>query len=193
MIGVRAAAIRKLPHELGIPPSQLKADDFTFLTRIHYLAPSDGLWGEHESELRFDFFFNQLHIVSCVEGGTEWTCSLIHFIVDYILFCTLDVDLEVNPNEISDARYVSKAELEAMFADSGTRDFAHCSVPAEGHLANSFTPWFRLISRDLLFPWWDDMLAKSRNGGWDAESGKGVVRASVLKGDGRAGEIIKMI
>lgn len=48
--GVRAAAIRKLPHELGIPPQQLKADDFTFLTRIHYLAPSDGLWGEHESE-----------------------------------------------------------------------------------------------------------------------------------------------
>jgi len=51
--GVRAAAIRKLPHELGIPPSQLKAEDFMFLTRIHYLAPSDGLWGEHESERHF--------------------------------------------------------------------------------------------------------------------------------------------
>jgi isopentenyldiphosphate isomerase len=49
-VGVRAAAIRKLPHELGIPASQLKSDDFTFLTRIHYLAPSDGLWGEHEGE-----------------------------------------------------------------------------------------------------------------------------------------------
>ena len=48
--GVRSAAVRKLPHELGIPPSQLSPDSFTFLTRIHYLAPSDGLWGEHESE-----------------------------------------------------------------------------------------------------------------------------------------------
>jgi isopentenyl-diphosphate delta-isomerase len=25
-------------------------DKFHFLTRIHYLAPSDGLWGEHESK-----------------------------------------------------------------------------------------------------------------------------------------------
>jgi hypothetical protein len=49
--GVRAAAIRKLPHELGIPESQLNPEDFTYLTRIHYLAPSDGVWGEHESEL----------------------------------------------------------------------------------------------------------------------------------------------
>lgn len=62
-------------------------DDFTFLTRIHYLAPSDGLWGEHE--------------------------------VDYILFCALDVTLDINPNEVSDAKYVSKEELEAMFADEG--------------------------------------------------------------------------
>lgn len=38
-------------------------------------------------------------------------------LVDYILFCTLDVDLDINPNEVSDARYVSKAELEGMFAD----------------------------------------------------------------------------
>lgn len=51
-VGVRAAAIRKLPHELGVKPNELKPDDFTYLTRIHYLAPSDGLWGEHESELK---------------------------------------------------------------------------------------------------------------------------------------------
>ena len=27
---------------------QISLDDFTYLTRIHYLAPSDGMWGEHE-------------------------------------------------------------------------------------------------------------------------------------------------
>lgn len=57
--GVRNAAIRKLPHELGIKlgPGEgdraggdLEKDDFTYLGRIHYLAPSDGIWGEHESE-----------------------------------------------------------------------------------------------------------------------------------------------
>ncbi|CAD6967257.1 unnamed protein product [Tilletia controversa] len=47
-IGVRRAAQRKLDHELGIPASQVPLDEFQYLTRIHYLAPSDGLWGEHE-------------------------------------------------------------------------------------------------------------------------------------------------
>ncbi|PWO00701.1 isopentenyl diphosphate isomerase [Tilletiopsis washingtonensis] len=47
-IGVRRAAQRKLEHELGIPTSQVSLDAFQYLTRIHYLAPSDGMWGEHE-------------------------------------------------------------------------------------------------------------------------------------------------
>ena len=47
-LGVRVAASRKLEHELGIPRSQTPVDGFQYLTRIHYLAPSDGLWGEHE-------------------------------------------------------------------------------------------------------------------------------------------------
>lgn len=51
-MGVRRAAARKLDHELGIPVDNSPPDAFTFLTRIHYLAPSDGLWGEHESESR---------------------------------------------------------------------------------------------------------------------------------------------
>lgn len=46
--GAKRAAIRKLNHELGIPASQVPIEDFKFLTRIHYLAPSDGKWGEHE-------------------------------------------------------------------------------------------------------------------------------------------------
>ena len=39
--------------------------------------------------------------------------------VDYILFFTGDVDVTPNPNEIRDHKYVSKAELQAMFEDSG--------------------------------------------------------------------------
>lgn len=48
--GVRVAATRKLEHELGIPRNQAPADQFQYLTRIHYLAPSNGPWGEHEGE-----------------------------------------------------------------------------------------------------------------------------------------------
>ncbi|KAL7410445.1 isopentenyl diphosphate isomerase [Mrakia frigida] len=117
-MGVRRAAARKLDHELGIPVENSPPDAFTFLTRIHYLAPSDGLWGEHE--------------------------------IDYILFMTSPTEHLGNPNEVSDTRYVSKPELQAMFEDS----------------ANSFTPWFKLIARDFLFGWWDSLLERR-----DAETG----------------------
>lgn len=52
-LGVKVAASRKLEHELGIPQSQTPIDQFQYLTRIHYLAPSDGMWGEHEGRYCF--------------------------------------------------------------------------------------------------------------------------------------------
>jgi len=52
-LGVRIAASRKLEHELGIPSGQTPVDEFQYLTRIHYLAPSNGVWGEHEGVWTF--------------------------------------------------------------------------------------------------------------------------------------------
>ncbi|KFH40467.1 Isopentenyl-diphosphate Delta-isomerase-like protein [Hapsidospora chrysogenum ATCC 11550] len=46
--GAKRAAQRKLDHELGIKKEQIPIEKFKFLTRIHYKAPSDGKWGEHE-------------------------------------------------------------------------------------------------------------------------------------------------
>jgi len=134
-LGVRVAASRKLDHELGIPTSQTPVDQFQYLTRIHYLAPSDGMWGEHE--------------------------------VDYILFLTADVTVTPNTNEIRDHKYVDKAELQAMFEEEG----------------NSFTPWFKLIARDFLFGWWDELLARKIDG---------VVHAKSLAGVADGTKVIKM-
>ena len=50
--GTRRAAQRKLDQELGIKAEQVPSEDFKFLTRIHYKAPSDGKWGEHESKIQ---------------------------------------------------------------------------------------------------------------------------------------------
>ncbi|XP_071753027.1 isopentenyl-diphosphate Delta-isomerase 1 [Centroberyx gerrardi] len=47
-MGVRRAAQRRLKAELGIPMEQVTPDEMTYLTRIHYKAQSDGVWGEHE-------------------------------------------------------------------------------------------------------------------------------------------------
>jgi isopentenyl-diphosphate delta-isomerase len=46
--GVKRAAQRKLDQELGIVKEDIPLDKFKFLTRIHYVAPSNGAWGEHE-------------------------------------------------------------------------------------------------------------------------------------------------
>ena len=53
--GAKRAAQRKLDQELGIKAAQVPLDDFQFLTRIHYKAPSDGKWGEHESKIALFF------------------------------------------------------------------------------------------------------------------------------------------
>ncbi|XP_072364374.1 isopentenyl-diphosphate Delta-isomerase 1 isoform X2 [Scyliorhinus torazame] len=47
-IGVRQAAQRRLKEEFGIPVQQVPLEEMNYLTRIHYKAQSDGIWGEHE-------------------------------------------------------------------------------------------------------------------------------------------------
>lgn len=37
-------------HELGIP-QKYGLDELAYLTRIHYYAPSDDIWAEHESKI----------------------------------------------------------------------------------------------------------------------------------------------
>ncbi|KAG5674850.1 hypothetical protein PVAND_004795 [Polypedilum vanderplanki] len=47
-IGIKKAAQRRLNFELGIPTSQVRPENFHYLTRIHYLDKGDGKYGEHE-------------------------------------------------------------------------------------------------------------------------------------------------
>lgn len=124
--GVRRAAQRKLDQELGIKAEQVPLDKFQFLTRIHYMAPSDEKWGEHESKPQ-DF----LAIASRIY-------RLLNALVDYILFIKADVDVHANPNEVQDTQYVSAEELQNMFTDPDLK----------------FTPWFKLICSSMLFEWW---------------------------------------
>lgn len=59
--GVKSAVVRKLEQELGITAQQIPTDSILFLTRIHYLAPSNGDWGEHESK-RFKYKSSRLYL-----------------------------------------------------------------------------------------------------------------------------------
>lgn len=92
--GVKHAAVRKLHHELGIEPQEVPLDEFKYLTRVHYCAPSTLAGGEHS-------------------GWGEHE-------VDYILFIQKDLKVAPNPEEVQDYRYVDLEELKAMMhEDSG--------------------------------------------------------------------------
>lgn len=47
-MGVKRAAQRRLQIELGINPEEIPLDQFHYLTRFIYKAPSDSVWGENE-------------------------------------------------------------------------------------------------------------------------------------------------
>lgn len=60
--------------------------------------------------------------------------------VDYIFIMNKFVTVAENWNEVSETRWVDKEELKQMLAGE-----------------DSFTPWFRLISRQFLFDWWEKL------------------------------------
>ena len=64
---------------------------------------------------------------------------------------------------------LTRQELIAMFDDS----------------TNSFVPWFKLIARDFLFGWWDELM---RRKGTD-----GLVDAQSLKGFVDGSKVVKMV
>ena len=89
-------------------------------------------------------------------------------LVDYILIIRTDVDLEVNPNEVKAVQYFSLDELKAKFKNPGGK-YRLC--PYYAYVKNrpltdicvfalidwKFTPWFKLISENLLFTWWQNL------------------------------------
>ncbi|KAF9366322.1 isopentenyl-diphosphate delta-isomerase idi1 [Mortierella sp. NVP85] len=85
-LGVRTAAQRKLFHELGIKAEDVPLDQFHFLTRIHYLAPSNEVWGEHEID--YILFIRPEH--------KEF------------------IDFEPVPNEVRDVQWVTQEELRVL-------------------------------------------------------------------------------
>lgn len=54
-----------------------------------------------------------------------------------------------------------------------------------GYIANSFTPWFKLIARDFLFGWWDILLER--------RNASGEVVAKNLAGVADGSKVIKMV
>lgn len=63
--------------------------------------------------------------------------------IDYILFITANVTLQPNANEVCDTQWVSPEELQLLMTQLDPM---------------AFTPWFKLIVKQFLFPWWKQLL-----------------------------------
>jgi len=118
MPGIKNAAARKAKHELGLDIRPLLSD-IQFVSRFHYWASDvqthgpEAPWGEHE--------------------------------VDYILFLQAPVQefaLDVNPEEVVDAVYVTIEELKDMLYNQAEL---------------IWSPWFVGIMERGGFDWWEDL------------------------------------
>ena len=136
-IGTKRAAVRKLEQELGIVG--LTTDDFTFITRLQYLAPSDGVWGEHECVCVSLYFLSSS---SCKSHHDSLFSPL--YIVDHILVVQKDIPHQNNPNEINDSRYFTKEEMRAFIQDADKNGI-------------KLSPWFGKIKDQILFNIWDNL------------------------------------
>lgn len=104
-MGVKRAAVRKLDHELGIPPGTIKPESFRFLTRVHYNAPYVPGYKPYPAEDDEEGW-------KAIEWGEHE--------IDYILFVKADVKLNPHPDEVRATRYVSPEELNTFMKEPGT-------------------------------------------------------------------------
>mgnify|MGYP002477681603 CR=1 FL=1 len=166
--GVRRAAARKLVHELGIPTTYA-LDDFAYLTRIHYYAPSDEIWAEHESaslppsstspsssrraEPRLTHTFarsrrSRLHPVPHarpqVRGQPERGERHQVAVQGRARRLLPGPECVALPPPLS-------LPLSLLALLTRLRPYLHAE--------STFTPWFRLIAESFLYKWWDALLA----------------------------------
>ncbi|KAK9067449.1 hypothetical protein SSX86_014778 [Deinandra increscens subsp. villosa] len=64
--------------------------------------------------------------------------------LDYLLFIVRDVNMNPNPDEVSDVKYVNREQLRELVAKADA---------GEGGL--KLSPWFRLVVDNFLYKWWD--------------------------------------
>jgi isopentenyldiphosphate isomerase len=72
VVGAKNAAVRKLNHELGIPPEELPVSQFKFLTRLHYWAADTITHGQ-------DRYAQRLFLVSSTDISTTGAHTLMAF------------------------------------------------------------------------------------------------------------------
>nr|Q39472.2 RecName: Full=Isopentenyl-diphosphate Delta-isomerase I; AltName: Full=Isopentenyl pyrophosphate isomerase I; Short=IPP isomerase I [Clarkia breweri] len=64
--------------------------------------------------------------------------------LDYLLFIIRDVNLDPNPDEVAEVKYMNRDDLKELLRKADAEE--------EGV---KLSPWFRLVVDNFLFKWWD--------------------------------------
>lgn len=85
---------------------------------------------------------SDFHVLTRILYGAPSDSQWGEHEIDYIIFLKKDVELKVNPNEVSQVCYVSR---------DGFQEFLS-KVKSENL---QLTPWFELIVKHRLMKWWE--------------------------------------
>lgn len=87
-------------------------------------------------------FLTRLHYCAADPGPGEATWRWGEHEMDYILVVRADIQTRQNEEEVMATKYVTQEELSAMMA------------PGSGMV---WSPWFRIIAKNFLMTWWNDL------------------------------------
>ncbi len=153
--GVIAAARRKLQQELGVPPDDVPASAFTWVTRVHYAGASAPAQGApaHGAPAQSAGAGAAAAAADSAAATSSAAALWGEHEIDWILLCVppAAARLAPNANEVAAVREFSQAEMRAWMATGGGAD--------------ATSPWFRVMERSgLLYRWWDAVLARALGG-----------------------------
>lgn len=112
---------------IGVRRAVVRRSNFELGTKLDSFAPG---------ELKL---MNKLCYRAESDGGVWGEAE-----VDYIFILHKDVELDLNADEVSSFRYVDRQEMKHLIDN-----------PAESGV--KVTPWVRLLARDYLFSYWDNL------------------------------------
>lgn len=109
-------------------------------------------------------FLTRVHY--CAQSDGKWG----EHEIDHLMFCQKEVSFVANPNEVCEVKFVSASALRDEFA---------LAKENPEHL----TPWFQMISEQLLFGWWENgRLAEVLKAGGLGEEEEKMIRVLTLEG-----------
>lgn len=102
----------------------------------------------HELGIPLDSYKSEdFHFVTRILYKAIFDETWMEHEIDYILLLQSkkNVEYNLNLNEVKDVKFCSQKEIKEILENE-----------------KLVTPWFRLISQDLLFQWWDKLLKNEK-------------------------------